>query len=148
MVLDLKKLALKMRDDGISPVNLFYLFFPKFKGAINNIPIQTIKIVSEDELKFQYRLFLERLFDLTKETSLEKLKIMDNKDLILKFFDPDNRPTLFKNVEAIMQAMAVCAVKHSCESILESYVSRGMKITLMVEETLMRCQLMKNLKLQ
>jgi hypothetical protein len=23
-----------------------------------------------------------------------------------------------------MQAMAVCAVKHSCESILESYVSR------------------------
>ena len=89
---------------------------------------------------------MEKLFALTKETSLEKLKIMYNKDIILNFLNPDN--TLFKNVEAIMQAMAVCAVKHSCESILESYVSRGMKITLMVEETLMRCQLMKNLKLQ
>jgi hypothetical protein len=62
VVLDLKQLALKMRDDGISQVNLFYLFFPKFKGAINNIPIQTIKIVSEDELKFQYRLFSEKAF--------------------------------------------------------------------------------------
>ena len=47
---------------------------------------------------------------------------MDNKDLILNFFYPYQ--TLFKNVEAIMQAMAVCAVKHSCECILESYVSR------------------------
>ena len=62
VVLDLKQLALKMRDSGISPVNLFYLFFPKFKGAIKNIPIQTIKIVFKDELKFQYRLFSEKLF--------------------------------------------------------------------------------------
>ena len=37
VVLDLKQLALKMRDDGISPVNLFYLFFPKFKGAMRPI---------------------------------------------------------------------------------------------------------------
>ena len=47
---------------------------------------------------------------------------MDNKFLIMEFFDPEKK--IFKNVEAIMQAMAVCAVKHSCESILESFVSR------------------------
>ena len=106
----------------VLPVISFFLFFPKFKKAINNIPIQTLQIVAEDELKFQYRLFLERLFDLTKGINLDKLKEIDSKVLILKFFYPENE--LFKSIEVIMNAIAVSAVKHSCESILESFVSR------------------------
>ena len=56
MVQDLKKLALKMRDDGISSVNLFYLFCPKFKGVINNVPIQTIKIYQTTKESFHFSL--------------------------------------------------------------------------------------------
>ena len=46
---------------------------------------------------------------------------MDPKELIKKFLDPAGQ--LYKNVELIMQALSVCAVKHSCESVLESFVS-------------------------
>ena len=75
----------------------------------------------EEELKIQYRLFLERLKNVTENIEITELKEMDNKLLILKFFDPNQG--LFKNIEAIMQAISVSAVKHSCESILESFVS-------------------------
>ena len=47
---------------------------------------------------------------------------MDSKNLTLNFFEPENQ--LFKKIEMIMEAIAVSAVKHSCESILESFVSR------------------------
>ena len=66
-------------------------------------------------------MFLERLEKVTENIEIKKLKEMDNKVLILNFFYP--KQELFKNIEAIMQAIAVSAVKHSCESILESFVS-------------------------
>ena len=44
------------------------------------------------------------------------------KDIIKQFFAPSNN--LFEGIEMIMQAMATAAVKQSCESILESMVSR------------------------
>ena len=66
VIVDLKSLAFNMRDIGSSTIQMFYSNFPKFKRAIENIPIQTIQTVSEDELKYQYRLFLDRLFNLTK----------------------------------------------------------------------------------
>ena len=47
---------------------------------------------------------------------------MDSKDLILIFFKPENQ--LFQKIEMIMEAIAVSAVKYSCESILEPFVSR------------------------
>ena len=40
----------------------------------------------------------------------------------MNFFDPDQE--LFKNIETVMQSIAVSAVKHRSESILESFVSR------------------------
>ena len=46
---------------------------------------------------------------------------MDSKILISNFFYPSN--SLFKDIEIIMQAIAVSVVKHSCESVLESFVS-------------------------
>ena len=60
--------------------------------------------------------------DITKSLNKEQLQKIDSKELILNFFDPRNQ--LFKNIEMIMEALAVSAVKHSCESILESFVSR------------------------
>ena len=47
---------------------------------------------------------------------------MDPKFLIEQFFDPINM--LYCDIEMVMQAMSVSAVKHSCESILESFVSQ------------------------
>ena len=75
----------------------------------------------EEELKIQYRLFLEKLENVKENIKIIDFFKMDNKLLILKFLDPNQG--LYKNIEAIMQAIAVSSIKHSCESILESFVS-------------------------
>ena len=46
---------------------------------------------------------------------------MDPKELIKKYLDIAGK--LYKSVELIMQALSVCAVKHSCESVFDSFVS-------------------------
>ena len=53
--------------------------------------------------------------------SHEELMHKDPKDLLKLFFDPDLGH--FVDIELILQALAVCSVKVSCESILESFVS-------------------------
>ena len=53
---------------------------------------------------------------------MEKLKDLDSKILIKSFFDPDKK--LYIDIEMVLHAMAVASVKHSCESILESFVSK------------------------
>ena len=121
VILDFATLAVMMKDEGGSAVNVFLTKFPKFKTAVKKIPIKSLENVPDEELKIQYKLFLERLEKVTENIEIKKLKEMDNKVLILNFFYP--KQELFKNIEAIMQAIAVSAVKHSCESILESFVS-------------------------
>ena len=59
---------------------------------------------------------------MTLNMSEKGLKEADPKEITLQFFDPAGKA--FENVEMIMQAIAVCSVKHSCESVLESFVSR------------------------
>ena len=77
--------------------------------------------MSDDELKRQYREFLKRLEELTKQYSLEELNATDPKDILKQFFDPNQ--ALFNEIEMVMQAISVCCVKVSCESVLESLVS-------------------------
>jgi hypothetical protein len=76
---------------------------------------------SPPSLKEEYAEFLKRLQTLTATYKLETLKTTDPKDLIKKFFNPEDR--LFVGIEMIIEAIAVCCVKQSCESILESLVS-------------------------
>ena len=53
---------------------------------------------------------------------MEELQKLDSKILIKYFFDPEKK--LYIDIEMVLQAMAVASVNHSCESILESFVSR------------------------
>ena len=75
----------------------------------------------EKALKGQYRDFLKQLELLPSSYTVPQLKSVDAKELIQKFFNPAD--TLFEGIEMVMQAIAVCYVKQSCESILESMVS-------------------------
>ena len=72
-------------------------------------------------MKQQFRVFLERLSIMTEKIKEPELTKTDPKELIKQFFGPSNE--LFKDIEMIMEWMAVSAAKHSCESVLESYVS-------------------------
>ena len=78
--------------------------------------------VSEDVLAKQYKEFLRRLGEITKDLKYEELVNLDAKVLIKKFYNPQEE--LFEGIEMVLQAIAVSSVKHSCESILESLVSK------------------------
>ena len=58
---------------------------------------------------------------LTSGYFVAEIQKLDTKILVRKFFDPECQ--LFVNNEFLLHAMAVASVKHSCESISESFVS-------------------------
>ena len=72
-------------------------------------------------MKSQFKLFVKRLEALTTGCSVAELQKLDTKILVKKFFDPEYE--LFVNIELVMHAMAIASVKHSCKTILESFVS-------------------------
>ncbi len=92
-----------------------------FMKAVLANSVRSQHSVPEQTLKEQYRDFLKRLEALTSHYTLGHLKALNPKELIKKFFKPAD--SLFEGIEMIMQVIAVCSVKQSCESILESMVS-------------------------
>ena len=119
-VLDLPTIGNKLHAPDGGSVKVATTEFPSFLRAVNEIPIRSLKTVPNDVLKGQYKEFLERLEKLTATFTSDQLKDLDPKYLIKKFFDP--KENLYTNIEMIMQAIAVCCVKQSCESVLESLV--------------------------
>ena len=119
-VLDLPALAIKMRKEQ-SSLKVALTEFPTWLASVRNIPVDDLNDISEDELKGQFKLFMKRLEVLSNKYSLTELQILDTKILIKKFFDPEG--SLYVDIEMVLQAMAIASVKHSCESILESFVS-------------------------
>ena len=100
-MLDIASLALKRKELGSSHIKVAAVEFPKFKEAIQKVPIVSLQSVQMDEIKMQYRVFLERLAAMTSKLSKEQLCKTDSKDLIMKFFDPAGQE--FENIEMIMQ---------------------------------------------
>ena len=86
VVLDLPTLALKLKGSGASLINVSVSIFPNFKKVISKIPIHSLRNVPEEELKSEFRLFLERLGELTKgiEKEIQQLiaKILSYRVLI------------------------------------------------------------------
>ena len=120
VILDLPKLAMKVKSEGF--IKVAVTNFGEWIEALRNIPIEDMKDVPLDELKSQYKLFLSRLEDITRKYTMEELQNLDAKILIKSFFDQKEK--LYIDIEMILQTMAVASVKHSCESILESFVSK------------------------
>ena len=81
-----------------------------------------LRDIPQDELKGQFKIFVSRLGKITAKYTIQELRDLDTRILIKEFFDEKNQ--LYLDIEMILQAMAVASVKHSCESILESFVSK------------------------
>ena len=60
--------------------------YPKFKKAVSKVPVDSVMQVPDEELKSQFRLFLERLQAMTTEMNIIELRKVDPKDLIKQFF--------------------------------------------------------------
>ena len=121
-ILDLPALACRLKEPGASYIILSATDFPKFISSVENIPVRSLKIIPKDVLAQQHKEFLKRLNRITKDVAVKDLEDMDPKEIIKKFFNPADR--LFEGIEMVIQAMATSAVKHSCESVLESLVSK------------------------
>ena len=60
-------MALKMKKTGGNPIIVSITEFPKFMDAVQNVPVDSLKKVPEDELKSQFRSYLEKLKALTDD---------------------------------------------------------------------------------
>ena len=121
IILDLPSLAVKIRSQD-SALKVALVEFPRWHEAVEKVGIDELDDISVDELKSQFKLFITRLKKITDDFTLDDLKKVDAKVLIKKFFD--EKQLLYQDIEIVLQAMAVASVKHSCESILESFVSK------------------------
>ena len=73
------------------------------------------------EISNQFRLFLSRLQEVTKDDSVTKLEKSDPKELIKKFMVNED---LYSGIEAVIQACVVGSIKISVESVAESMISK------------------------
>ena len=93
-----------------------------FVNAVRAVPVRSLNVVPDDDLTKQYREFLKRLEESTRQYSIEEQREIDPKDILKLFFEPES--CLFVDTEIVMRAISsVCCVKIPCESVLESLVS-------------------------
>lgn len=120
-ITNLTELALQLRQPESGHIKLSITEGSKFLNAVRKMPVTTLENVEDAQLLLQYSLFMERLEKITKNMSQADLENTDPKDLIMKFLETKNK--LYIGIEMIMQAICVSSVKHSLESILESFIS-------------------------
>ena len=117
-VADLSSLSLKIRNR--SPVLISLLEGPAFVESSVALA-RSLRVFDKDVILRQFAEFVKKLELITKDLSDEELKDMDSKDLIVRFFNSEDR--LFSGIELVMQAIAVACIKVSVESIAESFIS-------------------------
>ena len=94
-------LASKIKTPGGSATKVAATEFQNFKKAVTKIPIISLKEVPEEELKAQFKIFINRLGAMTAKLTPEELLTTDAKELIKTFMEPAEK--LYKDIEMIMQ---------------------------------------------
>ena len=117
-VTDWISLAIKLKDRSV-PV-FHTLDKQKYTKACFEID-RTLRQFKEDEISSQYRQFLNRLKEVTKDDLNENLEHRDPKDLIKQFLSDSK---LYTGIEVVLQACMVGAIKISVESVAESMISK------------------------
>ena len=84
-ILDLPAFAIRSKEPGVSTVKISVTEFPKFQMAVLKIPILSLKDVPE-EMKSQFKTFIERLGELTADYDVDELHQTDAKELNKQFF--------------------------------------------------------------
>ena len=92
---------------------------PLFSKAVEELNISVVLAIPEEELRSQFFLFHSRLGNFNKTSSSESL---DSKALLKRFFS--SKEGNYRGIEMVLHVLAVASTKVSCESVLESFVSR------------------------
>lgn len=95
---------------------------PKFYQGCERDSNPGLTNIPENRLQRQFTEFLRKLEKITEKYKQVELRKVDPKELLKKFFNPEEK--LLEEIEMIMQAVAVSAVKQTCESVLGYFVSK------------------------
>ena len=77
--------------------------------------------MKSEELENQFSKFLDRLYKEFEDKTLDDIKEADSKQIIKTFM---RTPALFREIEMVLQATVIGAIKISVESVAESIISK------------------------
>ena len=115
---DWKTLALKVKARGsplVYALEIFFFFENSKKVA------RSLREVKSEELENQFSKFLDRLYTEFKDKTLVDVKEADSKQIIKTFM---RTPALYREIEMVLQATVIGAIKISVESVAESIISK------------------------
>ena len=116
-VADWGSLAIKLKTRSV-PI-LYIYERAKFVESCQKID-RNMRNISKSDIEQQFKIFLQRLHDITQFRTCEDLEKSDPKEIIKYFMQHEH---LYSGVELVMNVTAVAAIKMSVESIAESYIS-------------------------
>ena len=116
-VADWGSLAIKLKTRSV-PI-LYIYERVKFVESCQKID-RNMRNISKSDIEQQFKIFLQRLHDVTQFRTCEDIEKLDPKEIIKHFMQHEH---LYSGVELVMNATAVAAIKMSVESIAESYIS-------------------------
>ena len=114
---DWNSMAIKLKSR--SPVLLSVIMTAKYVETSQRMD-KNLRSISKEYIGNQFKVFLKRLQNETKEKKVEDIEKTNPKDMIKLFMKNEE---LHNGIELVMQATAVAAVKMSVESIAESFIS-------------------------
>jgi len=115
LILDASMLKVDLQKTNLSPLAYSLATFPAYLEAITKLYID-FSAIPESVVEKHYQTFIKLV---------EAEKNLDAPNLMLfwsKLFDENEK--LFEGIETVLHTAAVAAVKSSCESVVESFVSK------------------------
>ena len=79
VILDLPSLAIKLKHSEVGYIKLVLTQFLLFINAVKSIPVRSLLCVPEEDLKNQYKEFLQRLENITRKKKEDELEDIDPK---------------------------------------------------------------------
>ena len=117
-ILDVEGLLRNFTEAGLSVEAFSLSTFPKFIDAVNDLAID-FSIIPEEVVEKQYKKFVNICSKEFLEENGNKLKSLE---IWKRLFKRTN--LLYEGIELVLHCAATAAVKSSCESVVESLVSK------------------------
>ena len=112
-LVDLKTLQSRIRVNGL--VSVANMGWRTFLTSVTFLETTLLSRIPEQELRIQFREFINRLANQDKED------LMSNLELIYQFLNPKN--DLYKDIESVLSIIAQACVVKGVEAVVEGWVS-------------------------
>ena len=116
---DIPRLLRDMEAKKLSPLAYSIATFPLYQSVLRSLGID-FTAIPDSVIERQYKAFIKMTENLLRTE--DKIEEIDSMAFWAQVFDP--KENLYEGLETVLHAAAVSAIKSSCESIVESFVSK------------------------